>query len=154
MAAASIQKAKLKLFNMDEIFGESFCINAFWQSSLSSTVGGNMSVLELGSLSRVEVGSVMDKIHVLFLKKGTRLTCKTRCSTVDRYSMPRAKRACVGLLWPQLPPWATAAAQSSTRKHRLQSVLRCELLSSTLHESFSFSSVTNVFHFTNSLVYL
>ena len=67
LRAASIQSAKLHLFNIEEILDQSFCINAFWQSSVAATVVGNDSALEVGSLSRVQAGPAMDRIHVRVL---------------------------------------------------------------------------------------
>ena len=117
LRAASIQSAKLNLFNIEEILNQGFCVNAFWQSSVAATVVGNDSALELGSLSRVEAGSAMDKIHVRVLGKRIRLRKKTHCPKVAGYFLPRAKRVCVRLPLPKLPPWASAETKTFMRKY-------------------------------------
>ena len=117
LRAASIQSAKLNLFNIEEILDQSFCINAFWQSSVAATVVGNDSALEVGSLSRVEAGSAMDRIHVRVLEERIRLRKKTHRPKVAGYFLPRAKRVCVSLPLPKLPPWASAETKTFMRKY-------------------------------------
>ena len=117
LRAASIQSAKLHLFNIEEILDQSFCINAFWQSSVAATVVGNDSALEVGSLSRVEAGSAMDRIHVRVLGERIRLRKKTHRPKVAGYFLPRAKRVCVRRPLPELPPWASAETKTFLGKY-------------------------------------